>query len=92
MSKEELIRERAHRIWQMEGSPEGRAMTHWERASREIEAELENSLHPPREGTNEVPASNMTVHTGPSSKNSLPGFDPADGLSTPGVKPAKPKK
>lgn len=92
MSREELIRERAHTLWQQEGCPEDRAMIHWERASQEIEAELEKSLRPPREGTNDVPASNMTVHRGPLSKSALPGFDPADGLSTPGVTPSKSKK
>jgi Protein of unknown function (DUF2934) len=33
------IRERAYRIWQQEGSPEGRAQDHWHQAEREIDAE-----------------------------------------------------
>jgi hypothetical protein len=35
----ERIRERAHRIWEEEGCPEGRDTEHWERAAREIDAE-----------------------------------------------------
>jgi hypothetical protein len=37
--REEKIRERAYAIWEGEGHPEGRALQHWEQASREIEAE-----------------------------------------------------
>lgn len=33
---EQRIRERAYRIWQREGQPDGRAATHWERAEEEI--------------------------------------------------------
>jgi hypothetical protein len=29
---EQRIRDRAHKIWEEEGRPEGRAETHWERA------------------------------------------------------------
>jgi len=36
---ESKIRARAHRIWQQEGSPEGRAHDHWHQAQREIDAE-----------------------------------------------------
>ena len=37
--RESKIRERAHRIWQEEGSPEGRAHSHWHQAQKEIDAE-----------------------------------------------------
>jgi uncharacterized protein YjbJ (UPF0337 family) len=37
--RESKIRERAHRIWQEEGSPEGRAHSHWHQAEREVDAE-----------------------------------------------------
>lgn len=40
MDREERIRQRAYEIWQSEGSPEGQDGAHWERASREIDAEL----------------------------------------------------
>ncbi len=33
--REELIRQRAYRIWQEEGEPEGRAHDHWSRAEQE---------------------------------------------------------
>ena len=35
--REEKIRERAHRMWEEEGRPEGRAADHWQRAAREVE-------------------------------------------------------
>ena len=37
--RENKIRERAHRIWQLEGSPEGRAHDHWRQAEKEVDAE-----------------------------------------------------
>lgn len=36
--REQRIRERAHRIWEEEGRPEGREDEHWRRAEREIDA------------------------------------------------------
>jgi hypothetical protein len=38
---EQKVRERAHRLWQQEGCPEGRAHVHWEKA-RELVAIEEN--------------------------------------------------
>jgi Protein of unknown function (DUF2934) len=35
----ERIRERAHRIWEEEGRPEGRESDHWSRAAAEVDAE-----------------------------------------------------
>jgi hypothetical protein len=49
-SIEERIRQRAHRIWEDEGRPEGREHEHWERAAREIAAEE-------KAGENETPES-----------------------------------
>lgn len=34
---EVAIRERAYRIWEQEGRPEGRAREHWEQAARELD-------------------------------------------------------
>ena len=34
---EEMVRARAHQIWEEEARPEGREQLHWERAIREIE-------------------------------------------------------
>jgi hypothetical protein len=39
MQDEERIRERAYRIWESEGRPEGCQDAHWEQARRECEAE-----------------------------------------------------
>jgi len=40
MSDREMrVRERAHQLWEQEGRPDGRESDHWERASREIDAE-----------------------------------------------------
>jgi hypothetical protein len=36
---EQRIRDRAHRIWEDEGRPEGRAETHWERACALVASE-----------------------------------------------------
>jgi hypothetical protein len=38
-SREERIRERAYRLWQDDGSPEGRADEYWGRAEAQIDAE-----------------------------------------------------
>jgi hypothetical protein len=39
MNQEELIKRRAHEIWESEGRPEGRNQEHWDNAVQEIEAE-----------------------------------------------------
>ena len=39
--QEDLIRERAHQIWEREGRPEGESESHWQQARLEIEAETE---------------------------------------------------
>jgi hypothetical protein len=36
---EQRIRDRAHKIWEEEGRPEGRAETHWERARALVASE-----------------------------------------------------
>jgi len=41
--RQERIRLRAHRLWEDDGKPEGKEQEHWEQASREIEAEAEES-------------------------------------------------
>ncbi|WP_269507987.1 DUF2934 domain-containing protein [Burkholderia sp. IMCC1007] len=37
--RETQIRERAYRLWQADGSPEGRADEYWQRAEQQIDAE-----------------------------------------------------
>lgn len=41
VDREESIRERAHRIWEREGRPEGAHDRHWEEARAALEAEEE---------------------------------------------------
>ena len=38
--RDQLIRERAYRIWEREGLPHGREAAHWAQALSEIEAEV----------------------------------------------------
>jgi Protein of unknown function (DUF2934) len=40
----ERIRERAHRIWEEEGRPDGREAEHWHRASTEVDAEAADAV------------------------------------------------
>ena len=35
--REQAIRERAYRLWEQEGCPEGREKAHWEQAQRELD-------------------------------------------------------
>ena len=37
--REDLIRERARRIWESEGQPDGQHLRHWSEATAQIEAE-----------------------------------------------------
>jgi hypothetical protein len=37
MDREEQIRQRAHRMWEEEGRPEGRHAEHWARAAAELD-------------------------------------------------------
>jgi hypothetical protein len=37
-SREEIIRKRAHELWEREGRPDGREQEHWDQAVQEIEA------------------------------------------------------
>jgi hypothetical protein len=54
---ERRVRERAYRLWQEEGCPEGRAEAHWDMA-RELVAQEENqslTTKPVAEGTAQPP-------------------------------------
>lgn len=89
MDESQRIRERAFHIWISEGRPLGRDADHWERARQQIERELKEGADAHKDGINEVPESNVTVHRGPVSGSPTPGFEPADGLNTPGVAPRR---
>lgn len=43
---QDLIRARAHQIWEREGHPEGRHLEHWEMASAELAAEAKPAEKP----------------------------------------------
>jgi hypothetical protein len=43
---QDLIRARAHQIWEREGRPDGRHLEHWEMASAEIAAEAKPAAKP----------------------------------------------
>jgi len=45
---EDAIRLRSYLIWQQEGCPDGRALSHWLRAKAELEAELRAGSRPRR--------------------------------------------
>lgn len=50
--RERRIRERAYRLWEQEGRPEGRHEHHWTQASQEVGDELfqQGGLEPERRG------------------------------------------
>lgn len=35
-NRDQLVRERAHQIWEQEGRPHGREDAHWDQAEREV--------------------------------------------------------
>jgi hypothetical protein len=39
MDREDIIRQRAYRIWEEEGRPEGRDRLHWDQAARELDGD-----------------------------------------------------
>ena len=43
---QDLIRARAHEIWEREGRPDGRHLEHWEMASAEIAADSKPAKKP----------------------------------------------
>jgi hypothetical protein len=56
MSDDKAISERAYHIWEAEGRPHGRDREHWERASREIEAEAKKRPRKPAAAAKAKPA------------------------------------
>jgi hypothetical protein len=43
---DELIRQRAYSLWEVEGRPEGRAKEYWHRAQELVESETQRSYPP----------------------------------------------
>jgi hypothetical protein len=59
---EELIRRRAHQIWEQEGCPEGRARIHWLRAEAEFRERVCDATHsddPASHALHRSPAENL---------------------------------
>jgi hypothetical protein len=44
--REQKIRERAHALWEQEGSPEGRHAEHWATAEREFDKDEAGAVDP----------------------------------------------
>ena len=85
---EDLIRARAHKIWEDEGRPEGRSDSHWRQAQDELQRELaEAKPHP--EITTELAPERAAV---PSADSGLGDIIPDTGpASDPGVAAARPR-
>lgn len=71
---DEQTRERAHRIWESEGRPEGRAHEHWRQAERELSMEMKVELADetkarPKQG---APARKAKDASGPATKRRKP--------------------
>lgn len=49
-TQEDMIRARAHQIWEAEGCPEGREAEHWAQAIEELSRDAQAS-EPPAQGT-----------------------------------------
>ena len=85
--RDERIRQRAHEIWEREGRPHGLEQEHWDRATREIDAEgsqvSETAQNPDAASTatGGSPAAEQISSAGPAiaegSKDSTPKRTPA---------------
>ncbi len=74
MEREELIKARAHRIWEDAGRPEGHEHAHWEQAEAELAAEEKGGIMRPGTGSetpSEQPMSN--VNDTPGTESGAPG-------------------
>ena len=58
--REQRIRERAHKIWEDEGCPEGQNQRHWDMAARQIDGEPD-SENPSQPAPGEQQVSKSTV-------------------------------
>ena len=64
--RETQIRERAYRLWQADGAPDGRADEYWQRAEQQLDAEGSIAVDERAGQTGEVPADQ-------SAKRRIPG-------------------
>lgn len=70
----------AYELWQQEGMPEGRAMHHWDEATRRVLAEMRGDRAPPLAGSEAAPANRVQ----PDPRKEQPGLS-ADTGGTPGA-------
>jgi len=47
-NRDQRIQQRAHELWELEGSPEGRQDEYWHRAAELIDAETQSAYPPPQ--------------------------------------------
>ena len=60
MSQDQLIRQRAHALWEQQGRPDGKAEDHWRQASAEIASD---APRPKRAAAATAPAKQRTATT-----------------------------
>lgn len=88
---EDLVRERAHKIWIDEGQPEGRAEDHWLRAQEELQRELAAAKPHPEIATALEPE--LAAAPQQQAAGIIPDSEPipeVDPVPDPGVKESKP--
>lgn len=89
MGREDLIRQRAHAIWESEGRPDDRSEEHWKMAS----AEIERAEAAPTEAGAQSPPTTADAKPAKAAKNSgaASGRKPAATKSKPSTtSPPKP--
>lgn len=74
-SRDDRIRERAYQIWEAEGRPQGKAQTHWEQASTELEAEPARKVRPAGKKAMKNPPKDWSI-VDEQSDESFPASDP----------------
>ena len=79
--RDQLIRERAYRIWERDGRPHGRDAEHWQQAAGEIEAE-ERALAAQKPAAS-VAEEDAPVHSRPVTTPPSRGTPPASEGQTP---------
>jgi hypothetical protein len=83
--RHERIRQRAYEIWEREGRPDGREHEHWDRATKEIDAESSEIAQDPDA------ASAVTGSSPKQVAGAEPAIEEQSKDSTPKRRSAKPK-
>lgn len=82
--RETRIRERAYRLWQADGEPDGKADEYWQRAERQLDAQGDTA----EDGA--APAAEVPVDQ--SAKRRIPGEPLQDVDAVPGSEAAREKR